>query len=90
MTLNAMNSFQVSLPLLISFFYVCYQIAITNADNLSVLQKHVSFFDSNHDGIIYPKETYQGLRAIGCGVVLSMAASAFIHSGFSRKTRPVY
>ncbi|EPS65302.1 hypothetical protein M569_09475, partial [Genlisea aurea] len=52
------------------------------------LQKHVMFFDRNKDGIIYPSETYQGFRAIGCGVFLSSLAAAFIHLGLSRKTRP--
>lgn len=28
--------------------------------DLTPLQKHVSFFDRNKDGIIYPLETYQG------------------------------
>nr|XP_027187355.1 probable peroxygenase 5 [Cicer arietinum] len=94
-----MNSYQVRLPLLISFFYFYYQIAIAtttapapapayNSSGFSALQKHVSFFDRNHDGIVYPKETFQGFRAIGCGVALSTAASAFIHAGLSQKTRP--
>lgn len=54
----------------------------------SALQKHVSFFDRDGDGIIYPKETYQGFRAIGCGIPLSTFAAAFINVGLSAKTRP--
>ncbi|XP_004491461.3 probable peroxygenase 5 [Cicer arietinum] len=87
--MNTMNSFQIRLPLLISFFYIFLAIATAqNSSGLSVLQKHVSFFDRNHDGIIYPKETFEGFRAIGCGVALSTTASAFIHAGLSQKTRP--
>ncbi|KAM7484695.1 hypothetical protein LguiA_000704 [Lonicera macranthoides] len=54
----------------------------------NVLQKHVSFFDQNHDGIVYPWETFKGFRAIGCGLLLSSFASIFINVGLSRKTRP--
>ncbi|XP_073221596.1 probable peroxygenase 5 [Cicer arietinum] len=92
-----MNSYQVSLPLLISFFYVFYQIVIAtatppanNSSGYSVLQKHVAFFDRNHDGIIYPKETFEGFRALGFGVVASTSAAALIHAVTSQKTRPVY
>ncbi|KAG4991369.1 hypothetical protein AAZX31_09G114000 [Glycine max] len=54
----------------------------------NVLQKHVAFFDRNHDGIIYPWETFQGFRAIGCGYLLSSVAAIFINGGLSQKTRP--
>ncbi|CAI0459174.1 unnamed protein product, partial [Linum tenue] len=57
-------------------------------DEQNVLQKHVMFFDRNHDGIIYPWETFQGFRAIGCGFLLSAAAAIFINLGLSSKTRP--
>ncbi|KAF1889943.1 hypothetical protein Lal_00025273 [Lupinus albus] len=30
------------------------------APEQSFLQKHAAFFDRNHDGIIYPKETFEG------------------------------
>ncbi|XP_010415753.2 PREDICTED: probable peroxygenase 4 [Camelina sativa] len=52
------------------------------------LQRHVSFFDRNKDGIVYPSETFQGFRAIGCGYALSTFASMFINMGLSRQTRP--
>ncbi|CAI9775130.1 unnamed protein product [Fraxinus pennsylvanica] len=60
---------------------------IENHDQ-NVLQKHVMFFDRNKDGIIYPSETFQGFRAIGCGYLLSSFAAIFINVGLSRKTRP--
>ncbi|CAA2978014.1 probable peroxygenase 4 [Olea europaea subsp. europaea] len=59
---------------------------IENNDE-NVLQKHVMFFDRNKDGIIYPSETFQGFRAIGCGYLLSIIAAIFINVGLSRKTR---
>jgi len=30
------------------------------------LQKHVDFFDENHDGVITLDETFRGLRSLGC------------------------
>ncbi|XP_026380615.1 probable peroxygenase 4 [Papaver somniferum] len=62
--------------------------SIMNDNNQSVLQKHVAFFDRNKDGVIYPWETFQGFRAIGCGLGLSTLASIFINMGLSGKTRP--
>ncbi|KAF9587048.1 hypothetical protein IFM89_039734 [Coptis chinensis] len=56
--------------------------------DINVLQKHVSFFDRNNDGVIYPWETYQGFRAIGCGMALSTTGAIFINLGLSQKTRP--
>ncbi|XP_010474261.1 PREDICTED: probable peroxygenase 4 [Camelina sativa] len=52
------------------------------------LQRHVAFFDRNKDGIVYPSETFQGFRAIGCGYALSTFGSMFINMGLSRQTRP--
>ncbi|KAG5531027.1 hypothetical protein RHGRI_025846 [Rhododendron griersonianum] len=54
----------------------------------NVLQKHVNFFDRDKDGVVYPWETFQGFREIGCGVLLSSLASVFINVGLSAKTRP--
>ncbi|KAJ6807595.1 putative peroxygenase 4 [Iris pallida] len=55
---------------------------------MTALQKHVAFFDRNKDGIIYPSETYQGFRAIGCGIPLSAFAAAFINGFLGPKTKP--
>ncbi|MCL7032452.1 hypothetical protein MKW94_015055 [Papaver nudicaule] len=57
-------------------------------NNQTVLQKHASFFDRNKDGVIYPWETFQALRAIGLGVGMSAFAAAIINMGMSGKTRP--
>ncbi|KAK4779801.1 hypothetical protein SAY87_015907 [Trapa incisa] len=58
------------------------------ATDQNVLRKHVSFFDRNGDGTVYPWETFKGFRAIGCGIPLSTVASIFINVGLSHKTRP--
>ncbi|KAI6677180.1 hypothetical protein NL676_037976 [Syzygium grande] len=55
----------------------------------SVLQKHVAFFDRNHDGLVYPWETFRGFRSIGAGLPLSTVAAAFINMALSQKTRPL-
>ncbi|KAA8529011.1 hypothetical protein F0562_033501 [Nyssa sinensis] len=57
-------------------------------DEQNFLAKHASFFDRNKDGIVYPSETFQGFRAIGCGYLLSFFAAIFINVGLSGKTRP--
>ncbi|KAK6931628.1 Caleosin-related [Dillenia turbinata] len=54
----------------------------------NVLAKHVAFFDKNHDGIVYPWETFQGFREIGAGLLLSIASGFVINIGLSQKTRP--
>lgn len=59
-----------------------------NDDEQNILQKHVAFFDQNNDGIVYPWETFQGFREIGCGILLSSIAAVFINTGLSAKTRP--
>ncbi|KAL5553233.1 hypothetical protein UlMin_040634 [Ulmus minor] len=53
-----------------------------------VLQKHAAFFDRNHDGLIYPTETFKGMRAIGSGIALSTIAALFVNITLSPKTRP--
>ncbi|KAF3796908.1 putative peroxygenase 3 [Nymphaea thermarum] len=57
-------------------------------NNMSLLQQHVAFFDRNHDGVVYPWETYQGMRAIGCGVLLSIGGGFLINLSLSYFTVP--
>ncbi|CAN6301743.1 unnamed protein product [Urochloa humidicola] len=55
---------------------------------MSVLQQHVAFFDRNSDGIVYPWETFQGMRAIGCGFFTSLVSSFLINLVISYPTQP--
>ncbi|KAJ1698860.1 hypothetical protein LUZ63_007372 [Rhynchospora breviuscula] len=57
-------------------------------EEMTPLQKHVAFFDRNKDGLIYPWETFQGMRAIGAGIGLSTVAAMFINGALGPKTRP--
>ncbi|CAM8957119.1 unnamed protein product [Rhodiola kirilowii] len=65
-----------------------HEASSTDEDENTALKKHVAFFDRNRDGVIYPRETYQGFRAIGCGVALSAISAVLINSALSKKTRP--
>ncbi len=54
----------------------------------SVLQQHASFFDRDHDGKIYPWETYMGVRAIGFNWAVCLFAAITFNASFSYFTSP--
>uniref|UniRef100_A0A2P2LMG5 Calcium binding family protein n=1 Tax=Rhizophora mucronata TaxID=61149 RepID=A0A2P2LMG5_RHIMU len=56
--------------------------------DLYVLQKHAFFFDRNQDGIVYPWETFKGMRALGFGILLSSGTAILVNGLLSQKTRP--
>jgi len=62
--------------------------ANTDIANMTALQKHVSFFDRNKDGIITPTETFEGFIAIGCDVAYSRDSASSVHASLGPITSP--
>ncbi|KAL8694911.1 MAG: hypothetical protein Q9218_000482 [Villophora microphyllina] len=56
--------------------------------HLTVIQQHVTYWDRDHDSIIWPQDTYIGCRDYGWGILLSFFAAMIIHFGLSYATVP--
>ncbi|KAK5988349.1 putative peroxygenase 3 [Cladobotryum mycophilum] len=61
-----------------------------NHRDQTVLQQHVEFFDQDRDGIIWPLDTYRGLRVVGFNIFLAILSMVIIHFNFSYPTVPGY
>ncbi|RAL11228.1 caleosin family protein [Aspergillus homomorphus CBS 101889] len=51
------------------------------------LQQHILFWDRDHDGQIYPWDTYRGFRELGFNILFSILAMLIINLNFSYPTR---
>jgi len=56
------------------------------AENLTALQKHVAFFDKNHDGVITVSETTLSLRQLGLSRIKAETTALVIHAALGPKT----
>ncbi|KAF9985483.1 hypothetical protein BGZ65_010711 [Modicella reniformis] len=56
----------------------------------TVLQQHCEFFDSDHDGVIWPIDTYVGFRALGFNLLLSIVSVFIIHLNLAYPTSPTW
>jgi peroxygenase len=52
----------------------------------TVLQQHCDFFDRDHDGVLWPQDTFTGFHRLGFGIILSWVAVLVIHGNFSYPT----
>ena len=57
-----------------------------NSGFRTALQKHVDFFDTNHDGKITVSDTYHGLRRLGLGAARAAAFAGVINAALGSST----
>ncbi|KAH9810512.1 Caleosin-domain-containing protein [Teratosphaeria destructans] len=56
--------------------------------HLTVVQQHCSYWDKDGDGVIWPVDTYNGVRAWGWNIFLSLLATFIINFNLSYPTGP--
>ncbi|KAI1610842.1 caleosin domain-containing protein [Exophiala viscosa] len=54
----------------------------------TVVQQHCDYFDTDHDGILWPSDTYNGCRKWGWNIFLSLLATFIINFNLSYPTVP--
>lgn len=59
-----------------------------NHQHQTVLQQHCEYFDQDHDGVIWPFDTYRSCRGWGWNPLLSAIVMIIIHQGLSYPTCP--
>ncbi|PCH43636.1 Caleosin-domain-containing protein [Wolfiporia cocos MD-104 SS10] len=52
----------------------------------TVLQQHCAYFDPDHDGVVWPLDTFRGFYNLGFNLFLCAIAVVIIHSSFSYAT----
>ena len=62
------------------------RLSAPNSGSRTALQKHVDFFDTDHDGKITLLETYQGLRRLGLGALRSALFGGVINAALGSPT----
>lgn len=56
--------------------------------HMTVVQQHCSYWDKDEDGVIWPQDTWLGVRAWGWNLFLSGLAVFIIHANLSYPTVP--
>ncbi|KAJ5981964.1 hypothetical protein N7451_012064 [Penicillium sp. IBT 35674x] len=56
----------------------------------SPLQQHILFWDRDGDGMIFPWDTYNGIRELGFNIIFAILATLIININFSYPTRLAY
>jgi peroxygenase len=59
---------------------------IQTQKKMTPLEKHLAFFDRDHDGQLTREETAQGLRKLGLGTVRSEVTASAINAGIGLKS----
>ncbi|KAI1662832.1 Caleosin related protein-domain-containing protein [Daldinia decipiens] len=55
-----------------------------------ILRQNAEYFDSDQDGIIWPRDTYKGYRKLGWGITYSCLVASILHSTLSYPTGDSY
>ncbi|KAK9830158.1 hypothetical protein WJX72_010048 [[Myrmecia] bisecta] len=61
---------------------------VKSSKSRTVMMQHVDFFDADGDGIIYPKDTYEGFLKMGLPWVVAFFSPLAIHGAMSLPTVP--
>ncbi|KAI0897226.1 Caleosin related protein-domain-containing protein [Annulohypoxylon nitens] len=64
--------------------------AITTYEPTFLLRKNAEYFDDDRDGIVWPRDTYEGCRDLGWGILPSYLTVFTLHLVLSYSTCPGY